>query len=498
MKIYSPTITGSAENTNIVTTTSITSLNALSASFASTASFVQNAQSASYVLNAVSASRAVSSSRADSATTASYVLNAVSSSFAATSSYANSFTVGGTLTAQTINVQIITSSIEFNTGSTRNGALSTNTHQFTGSVLMSGSLNVGSSATVAIGTSSDPAVIVSGNTSATISGNAKRLAQFRYNTADSTGIDLGYDATAGNGIIAGGTSANGAGIDFWTYNGSAWGNRVTINKSGSVGIGVTNPQTQFHISGDLTFTEVGFDTVRKHQIVHSHSDGNSANNNIRFLVSDGSGNTAERMRINGSGFVGIGSNAPGELLQVNGSICNPVDNSCITAGNDKNVGFVKKAGFAAHIGTVSNQPFSFSVLNQTTLTSANISAGSLSTVATLSTGGVFSSTGGGTSDRRKKKNIEYITSNALPIIDELKPASFIFKEYEGDKIRRGFIAQDVLETSIPDLVLGDGELETGTYGLDYDGILALAVKAIQELKSENDTLKEILQRNNIQ
>jgi hypothetical protein len=168
---------------------------------------------------------------------------------AATASYADNFTVGGTLTAQTINVQIITSSIEFNTGSTRNGALSTNTHQFTGSVLMSGSLNVGSSATVAIGTSSDPAVIVSGNTSATISGNAKRLAQFRYNTADSTGIDLGYDATAGNGVIAGGTSANGAGIDFWTYNGSAWGNRVTINKSGSVGIGSTSPLGNLEVRG---------------------------------------------------------------------------------------------------------------------------------------------------------------------------------------------------------------------------------------------------------
>ena len=34
---------------------------------------------------------------------------------AATASYADNFTVGGTLTAQTINVQIITSSIEFNT-----------------------------------------------------------------------------------------------------------------------------------------------------------------------------------------------------------------------------------------------------------------------------------------------------------------------------------------------------------------------------------------------
>ena len=30
---------------------------------------------------------------------------------------------------------------------------------------------------------------------------------------------------------------------------------------------------------------------------------------------------------------------------------------------------------------------------------------------------------------------------------------------------------------------GDGEKENGTYGLDYDGILAIAVKAIQELEA---------------
>jgi len=84
------------------------------------------------------------------------------------------------------------------------------------------------------GTLSDPVLIVSGNTSATISGNAKRLAQFRYNTGDSTGIDIGYDATAGNGVIAGGTSSAGAGIDFWTYNGSAWGQRMRIASNGFI------------------------------------------------------------------------------------------------------------------------------------------------------------------------------------------------------------------------------------------------------------------------
>jgi hypothetical protein len=59
-----------------------------------------------------------------------------------------SLTTTGTITSQTLVVQTITSSIEFNTGSTRNGTLSTNTHEFTGSVLMSGSLSIGTSTSV--------------------------------------------------------------------------------------------------------------------------------------------------------------------------------------------------------------------------------------------------------------------------------------------------------------------------------------------------------------
>ena len=143
-------------------------LQAVSSSFATlaqtsnTASYVLNAVSASYATSALTASHALTSpysglqgtvptwnqNTTGTAATASYVAGAnvagniagnaatsTSASYAATASFANSFTVAGTLTAQTINVQTITSSIEFNTGSTRNGSLTTNTHEFTGSIL---------------------------------------------------------------------------------------------------------------------------------------------------------------------------------------------------------------------------------------------------------------------------------------------------------------------------------------------------------------------------
>lgn len=80
-----------------------------------------------------------SASWANNATTSSYILNSVSASFASTASSADNLLVRGTLTAQTIVVQTITSSTDFVTGSSRFGSLSTNTHQFTGSVSISGS-----------------------------------------------------------------------------------------------------------------------------------------------------------------------------------------------------------------------------------------------------------------------------------------------------------------------------------------------------------------------
>ena len=74
------------------------------------------------------------------------------------------FFTAGTITAQTLVVQTITSSVSNITGSTKFGSIIGNTHQFTGSVLISGSstafainnnaLFVSSSGNVGIGTSS--------------------------------------------------------------------------------------------------------------------------------------------------------------------------------------------------------------------------------------------------------------------------------------------------------------------------------------------------------
>jgi hypothetical protein len=76
-------------------------------------------------------------------TSASFTVdNTNSASYAATSSYADDFKVAGTLTAQTIVVQTVTSSVIYSSGSNVFGNDLSNTQVFTGSVKITGSLAV--------------------------------------------------------------------------------------------------------------------------------------------------------------------------------------------------------------------------------------------------------------------------------------------------------------------------------------------------------------------
>ena len=99
--------------------------------------------------------------------TASWANNATNAINAATASSADNFTVRGTLTAQTIVVQTITSSTEFITGSTKFGTQLTDTHQFTGSVSITGSLFTNGSNTLVGSTTLTGSLNITGSTTQT-------------------------------------------------------------------------------------------------------------------------------------------------------------------------------------------------------------------------------------------------------------------------------------------------------------------------------------------
>jgi hypothetical protein len=89
------------------------------------------------------------------------------------------------------------------------------------------------------------AAIMANSTFTFGSTNGKRLVVLSSTQGDKNGLQIGYDSTDGTGIIAASTESAGAGLDFYTYNGS-WASRVRIAKSGSLGIGTTNPRTYLH------------------------------------------------------------------------------------------------------------------------------------------------------------------------------------------------------------------------------------------------------------
>ena len=95
------------------------------------------------------------------------------------------------------------------------------------------------------------------------------------------------------------------------------------------------------------------------------------------------------------------------------------------------------------------------------------------------------------SDRDLKENITTISGSSLDKLNKLTAKSYNWKATESGKIDTsqtyvGFIAQEV-QPHFPELVSGtDGKKDMG---LDYSGLYAHAIKAIQELSTEVETLK---------
>ena len=110
--------------------------------------------------------------------------------------------------------------------------------------------------------------------------------------------------------------------------------------------------------------------------------------------------------------------------------------------------------------------------------------------------GSISTTGSATafntsSDYRLKENVIEMT-NALDRVSQLKPSRFNFIA-DADKTVDGFLAHEVQEI-VPEAISGEKDAvdEEGNpeyQGIDQSKLVPLLVGAIQELKTDNDTLK---------
>ena len=317
----------------ITTTGVISGSNALSASYAATASFVTTAQTASFVTLAQ---------------TASFVANAQSASNAVTAqtaSFANSLTVAGTLTAQTLVIQTITSSVSTITGSTSFGSTGSNTHDFTGSVTIDKSLYVSNNISTgsfpfSISAVTEPYVINT-NSSKSLYEQAGTALTFVSRNPNYIGSSaflislLAYTSSVATnvyfGVVAGTTGNGPANFVIGRRTGtSTWNESLRIDTTGNIGIGTTNPGSRLTVRGTdsvsmlylgisgsssngeavgITFGSATYDKARI--VAYNENSGNAAG--YLTLWTGGSPTTTditERMRITSAGNVGIGTNSP--------------------------------------------------------------------------------------------------------------------------------------------------------------------------------------------
>jgi hypothetical protein len=107
----------------------------------------------------------------------------------------------------------------------------------------------------------------------------------------------------------------------------------------------------------------------------------------------------------------------------------------------------------------------------------------------------------GISDRRLKKDIRPLEANeGLSAIMKLEPVHYRWKDERMNKAHPegeiGFVAQNV-ETVLPTLVSESPQLKDAPIKLEggmqkslqYDRLVAPIVKAVQELKADNDNLR---------
>ena len=272
---------------------------------------------------------------------ASYATNAV------TASSADNLTVRGTLTAQTLVVQTITSSVDYVTGSTRFGSLLINTHAFTGSVGITGSLSStsltgsiaysnltgvptlvsGSSQISYTGLSNIPTGIVSGSSQITYSSISSIPAGIVSGSAQVTGIGNSQLTNSTiSGISLGSNLATltiGTGLSGTSYNGSTGvtiantgvtsitaGTGISINQ-GTGGVTITNTisNTNQLTNGAGFITGVTWPNV---------GAGFRENYNLQFRPADNSSSYA------GFSFASPGNDANAGYLLVRGGADNDV------------------------------------------------------------------------------------------------------------------------------------------------------------------------------
>ena len=217
---------------------------------------------------------------------------------------------------------------------------------------------------------------------------------------------------------------------------SANADEIFVENSGHAGITIGSGSSS---TGNIFFADT--DDLAVGQMSYNHDT-----NYMTFATAG-----AVRFAINSTGNIGINSSGTVHStikLQIKGASNTSSDYSFFSEGSSSNLFYCRNDGYIWAASTI------------------NIG-----------------------SDERMKENINYITDDVLPKINQLKLSKFDYIEGQNDQY--GFIAQDVEEV-FPEFVNDGGAIGSvaGEYKtLTYDFLFSHSLKAIQELSAKNDALE---------
>ena len=289
---------------------------------------------------------------------------------------------------------------------------------------------------------------------------------------------------------------------------------VNITNTNQVGIGTT-PLYKLHVDGDI-FSE-GTGSIRLENSGSIEIANASSNGHIDFKTTSGedhdvriqqasnglsvhtggNGSAAERLRINSSGNVGIGTTSPSDKLHVEDGT---VKSQWTSPGAAVEAFHGKSTDTSATMLKLENSTGNVTLRRENEFASLRVSDATDLRIYhngvfkyQFQSDGDFVATGdvtafGSLSDRNLKENIENIP-NALEKVSKINGVTF---NYIGSKeSMTGVVAQEVQEV-LPEVIYEtvDNTREDGrALAVRYGNMVGLLIEAIKELKAEVEVLK---------